>query len=88
MYVALGIAAFMRAGRDGDIAAILRERGRAAARLDREATAISGLAMTVVTVVGAIVRDRPHGEPGRYGLFCAVSGIAHAAALFELRRQR
>src|SRR5215467_13576170 len=57
IYAVLAVAAFVWAGRSGDVAAILRAGGDERQRgLDRDATAITGLAMTLVAVVGAIIQ--------------------------------
>ena len=71
------IAAVLRAGGDE------RQRG-----LDRDATAITGLTLIVVALVGAIVELGRTGNPGVYGLFCAVAGVVYAVSLIELRRRR
>ena len=89
IYASLAAIAFVWAGRSGDVAAILRSGGDERQRgLDRDATAITGLAVTIVAVVGAIVELGRTGNPGVYGLFCAVSGVVYAVSLFELRRRR
>jgi hypothetical protein len=56
--------------------------------LDRDAWAICGLGMTVVAILGATIELGRTGNPGVYGLFCAVSGIVYAVGLFLLRRRR
>jgi hypothetical protein len=89
IYVMFASGAFVWAGRSGDVAAILRVGGDERQRgLDRDATAITGLAMTLVAVLGAIVELGRTGNPGVYGLFCVVSGAVYAISLFELRRRR
>ncbi len=86
--IAAGLS-YVWAGRDSDVAAILRvggdERQR---RLDREATALSGLAMGLTAIVGAVVSAaRNHGDIGGYGLICFVGGVAYALSLFILKRR-
>jgi hypothetical protein len=89
IYAVLATIAFVWAGRSGDVAAILRVGGDERQRgLDRDATAITGLVVTFVAVVGAIIEIGRSGNPGVYGLFCVVSGVAYAVSLFELRRRR
>lgn len=90
LYVVLAVAAFVWAGRDGDVAAILRAGGDERQRgLDREATALAGLAMMALAIVGAIVSAaHNHGDIGVYGLFAAVGAVAYVVALGLLRRQR
>lgn len=81
--------AYLWAGRETDVGAILRvggdERQR---RLDRDATALSGLAMGFTAIGGAIVSAaHNHGDIGGYGLICFVGGVAYALSLFILRRR-
>jgi len=89
IYAVLAGVAFVWAGGSGDVAAIIRVGGDERQRgLDRDATAIMGLAMSVVAVVGGIVQIARTGDPGVYGLFCVVSGVTYAVSLFALRRRR
>lgn len=86
--IAAGLA-YLWAGRDSDVGAILRvggdERQR---RLDRDATAVAGLAMGLTAVVGATISAARHsGDIGGYGVICLVGGIAYVAGLFILQRQ-
>jgi hypothetical protein len=88
-YVIAAGLAYVWAGRDSDVGAIMRvggdERQR---RLDRDATALSGLAMGLTAIVGAIVSAaRNHGDIGAYGLICFVGGAAYALSLFVLKRR-
>jgi hypothetical protein len=88
IYAVLAAIAFV-AGRSGDVAAILRVGGDERQRgLDRDAVALSGVAMTAVALVGGIIELGRTGNPGVYGLFCVVAGVAYAVSLFELRRRR
>ncbi|MEP6761290.1 MAG: hypothetical protein ABJA93_07980 [Sporichthyaceae bacterium] len=67
----------MRAGGD--------ERQR---RIDHDATALAGLAMGVVALIGAIVSAaRNHGDIGAYGLICFVGGATYALSLVVLKRR-
>ena len=52
-------------------------------RLDRDATALAGLAMGVTAILGAIVSAAlNHGDIGGYGLVCFVGGATYALSLF------
>jgi len=88
-YVVAAGLAYLWAGRDSDVGAIMRvggdERQR---RIDRDATALSGLAMGLTAIVGAIVSAaRHHGDIGGFGLVCFVGGVAYAVSLFVLKRR-
>src|SRR4051794_25291032 len=86
--LAAGLA-YLWAGRDSDVGAIMRVGGDERQRhLDRDATALSGLAMGCTAVVGAIVTAaRDHGDIGGYGLVCFVGGVTYALSLFILQRR-
>jgi hypothetical protein len=89
IYVVLAVIAYVWTGRSGDIAAVLRVGGDERQRgLDRDATAISGLAMSLLAIIGAIISIGRTGNPGVYGLFCVVGGVAYGLSLVELRRRR
>jgi hypothetical protein len=87
--VAAGIA-YVWAGRGGDVAAILRVGGDERQRgIDRDATAISGLAMAVAAIAGATISAAMHnGDPGAYGVLCAVGGISYTVSLIAYRKRR
>jgi hypothetical protein len=88
-FLLLGAVTFVWSGRSGDVAAVLRAGGDERQRgLDRDALAMSAQATTVVAVVGAIVQIARTGDPGVFGLFCAVSGVTYAAGLLALRLRR
>jgi hypothetical protein len=88
-FLLLAAVTFVWSGRSGDIAAVLRAGGDERQRgLDRDALAMSAQATTVVAVVGAIVQIARTGDPGVFGLFCAVSGVTYAAGLLVLRLRR
>lgn len=88
-YAVLAMIVFVWAGRSGDVAALLRGSGDERQRsLDRDATAITGLAMSVVALLGGVIEIGRNGNPGVYGLFCAVGGVVYAVSLFVLRRRR
>lgn len=88
-YALAAFAAFRWAGGHGDVAAILgssadeRQRG-----LDRDATALAGLAAMLYALGGAIVSVARTGDPGAFGVICVVGGAAYVAALAALRRRR
>jgi hypothetical protein len=89
IYAVIAGLVYVWTGRSGDWAAILRGGGDERQRgLDRDAWAISGLGMTLVAIIGAIIELGRTGNPGVYGLFCAVSGIVYAVGLIFLRRHR
>lgn len=86
-YAVLALGAWLWAGRDTDVGALMRgggdERQR---RIDRDATAISGLAMGVTAVLGAIVSAAVNeGQIGAWGAIAAVGGITYALSLGVLR---
>lgn len=68
------------AGRSGDVAAALRGNGdERQRRLDLDATAAAGGIMAGAAIIGAIVESGRTGDPGGYGVICAVGGVAYAA---------
>src|SRR3954454_25101531 len=88
-YALAAALAYVWAGRDSDVGAIMRvggdERQR---RLDRDATALSLLALGLTAIAAAIVSAaRNHGDIGQYGLICFVGGAAYAVSLFVLKRR-
>jgi hypothetical protein len=85
----LAIVAYVWAGGVGDVAANLRGGGDERQRsLDRDATALTGLAMIAVALVGALIALGRTGDPGPYGVMCAVAGIAYALSFTVLRWRR
>ena len=89
LYLLLAVGAYLWSGGRGDVAAILRVQGDERQRgLDRDATAITGAAMSVVAIVGAIVEIAHNANPGAYGVMCVVGGVAYSVSLFVLRRRR
>ena len=89
-YAVAGGVAYLWAGRDSDMGAILRSGGdERQTRLDPDATAFSGLAMAMTAIIGAIVSmARNGGDPGAYGVICFVGCVAYALSLFILKRRR
>lgn len=88
-YAVAAIAAYVWSGRDSDVAAVMRAGGdERKRRLDRDATALSGVAMGVVAIIGAIVSAaRNHGDIGGYGVVCFVGGLTYAVTLVVLKRR-
>ncbi len=88
-YAMASIAAYRWSGGRGDVAAILSSGGDERQRgLDRDATAIAGLTVTLLALVGAIVAVARTGNPGDFGVICFVSGASYAVTLAVLRRRR
>jgi peptidoglycan/LPS O-acetylase OafA/YrhL len=88
-YTVASIVVFVWAGGRGDVAAILGTSGDERQRgLDRDATAITGLAVTLFALVGAIVAIARTGNPGAFGVICFVGGASYVVALTVLRRRR
>ncbi len=88
-YAVAGGVAYLWAGRDSDIGAIMRAGGdERQRRLDRDATALSGLAMALTAIIGAIVSTaRNGGDPGGYGVICVVGGLTNELSLYVLKRK-
>ncbi len=88
-YAVAAVAAYLWSGRDSDVGAIMRVGGdERQQRLDHDATALAGLAMGTVALIGAIVSAaRNHGDIGGYGLICFVGGVTYAASLLILKRR-
>ena len=88
-YAVLAAAVYVWAGRSGDVAALLRGGGDERQRgLDRDATAITALAMVAVAVFGALIQLGRTGNPGVYGTLCVVAGAAYAISLAVQSRRR
>jgi hypothetical protein len=88
-YVVATIVAYRWAGGRGDVAAILSSGGDERQRgLERDATAITGLSMTLVALAGAIVSVARTGNAGDFGVVCLVGGATYAVALSVLQRCR
>jgi hypothetical protein len=89
IYVVLTVGAWVWSGRDSDVAAIMRADGdERQRRIDRDATALSGLAMGLVAVLGAIASAALNeGDIGPWGVVAAVGGATYAISLFVLQRR-
>jgi uncharacterized iron-regulated membrane protein len=89
IYAALAGGAFIWAGRRTDVGALLRVDGDERQRgLDRDATAITGLVLSLAAVIGALIQIGRTGNPGVYGLFCLIAAAAYTVSLVVLRRRR
>jgi hypothetical protein len=88
-YAVCATIAYVWSGRETDTGAILRAGGdERQRRIDTDATAIAGLAMLVVAIIGAIVSAaRDGGNIGVFGLFAAIGGLTYAVALAVLQRR-
>lgn len=88
-YAVASLVTFLWAGGRGDVAAILATSGDERQRgLDRDATAVTGLAVTLVALIGAIVAIARTGNPGDFGVICFVGGATYAVTLAVLQRRR
>jgi hypothetical protein len=88
-YAVAAAVAYLWSGGRGDVAAILRAGGDERQRsIDVQATAVSGLAMALAAVIGAIVETARGNDIGAYGVIAAVGGVAYVAALAVLRVSR
>jgi len=88
-YAVAAVAAYLWAGRDSDTGAIMRAGGdERQRRMDRDATALAGLAMGSTALVGAIVSAAVNnGNIGGYGVICFVGGVTYAVSLFAFHRR-
>jgi hypothetical protein len=88
-YLLCALIAYNWAGRDSDVGAALRAGGDERQRhLDRDATAITGLVMIALAIIGAIVSAAINGgDIGVYGLFASVGGATYAIAFAILSRR-
>ena len=89
LYAVTAIGAYLWAGRDSDVGAIMRVAGdERQRRLDRDATALSGLAMGLVAIAGAITSAaRDNGDIGGYVLIFFVGGVTYVVSRFVLKRR-
>ena len=88
-YLMLAIGAYLWAGRSGDVAALLRAGGDERQRgLDRDATATTGLVLTLAAVLGALISLGRTGNPGVWGEFCVIAGVAYSLSLWAMHRRR
>ena len=88
-YVVAAGVAYLWSGGKGDVAAIMRVGGDERQKgIDRDATAITGMAMSLAALVGAIVETARDGDPGAFGVMCLVGGATYVAALIALRHRR
>ena len=88
-YVLAAGVAYLWSGGKGDVAAIMRVGGDERQKsIDRDATAITGMAMSLAALVGAIVETAQDGDPGAFGVMCLVGGASYVVALIALRHRR
>ena len=88
-YVVAAGVAYLWSGGKGDVAAIMRVGGDERQKgIDRDATAITGMAMSLAALVGAIVETARNGDPGAFGVMCVVGGFSYVVALIALRHRR
>ena len=88
-YIAAAAVAFVWSGGTGDVAAIMRVGGDERQRgLDRDATAITGLAMSAAAIVGTIIQTARGADASAYALMCLVGGVTYCVSLVALRRRR
>ncbi|MEY2460933.1 MAG: hypothetical protein QOG30_2763 [Acidimicrobiaceae bacterium] len=88
-YAVAAVIAFAWSGGRGDVAAIMRVGGDERQRsLDRDATAITGIAMSLAAIAGAVVETARSLDPGPYGVMCAVGGITYCVSLIIVRHRR
>ena len=88
-YVLSAGVAYLWSGGKGDVAAIMRVGGDERQKgIDRDATAITGMALSLAALVGAIVETARDGNPGAFGIMCLVGGLSYVVALIALRYRR
>jgi hypothetical protein len=86
--VTAGIA-YLWSGGKGDVAAIMRAGGDERQRgIDHDATAITGLVMTLAALVGVVVQTARGADPGGYGVMCVVGGLTYTVSLIAFRLRR
>jgi hypothetical protein len=88
-YGIAALGAYIWAGRDSDVGAIMRAGGdERQRRLDRDAMALAGLAMGTAAIIGAIISAAVnHGNIGGFGVICFVGGVSYVISLLVLRRR-
>jgi hypothetical protein len=88
-YAVAALAAYFWAGRDSDVGAIMRAGGdERQRRMDRDAMALTGLAMGMAAIIGAIISAAVnHGNIGGYGVICFVGGVSYVVSLLVIRRR-
>ncbi len=88
-YVVAAGVAYLWSGGKGDVAAIMRVGGDERQKgIDRDATAITGMALSLAAIVGAVVETARDGDPGAFGIMCLVGGATYVVALIALRHRR
>ena len=88
-YLATAGAAYWWAGGRGDVAAIMRAGGDERQQgMDRDATALTGIAMSLAAIAGAVIEVARTGSPGDFGIMCAVGGVAYVVSISVIRLRR
>jgi hypothetical protein len=88
-YLLAAAGAYLISRGRSDLAAIMRTDGDERQRgMDRDATAIAGLAMCGVAIVGTIVQSARGTDPSAFAWTAAAGGIAYVCALGWLHRWR
>ncbi len=89
-YVIAAVIAYLWSGRDTDTAAVMRVAGdERQRRIDRDATAASGLAMGAAAIVGTVVQTTSGSHnAGPYAMIMAVGGFGYLLAFAYLRFRR
>jgi hypothetical protein len=89
IYALAAVIAYLWSGGEGDVAAIMRVGGDERQRgIDRDATAVTGIAMALAAVTGSVIQTARNADPGAYGVMCAVGGITYTVSLIVLRHRR
>jgi len=87
-YVILAALATIWSRGSGDLSAVLRAGGDERQRgLDRDSTAMMGIAMVLVAIIGGVVKTALDGDPGEYGIMCLVGGLAYGVSFAAFRRR-
>jgi len=72
-YAVLAAGAHVWSGRSSDAAALLRGGGdERQCGLDRDATAITAIVMSIAAILGALISIGRTGNPGVYDEFCVI----------------
>lgn len=73
---------------DTDLAAALRGDGdERQQRIERDATSLAGLLMIVAALIGAVITAfTNHGDPGAFGVLCAVGALGYIIGRVVFRR--
>jgi RsiW-degrading membrane proteinase PrsW (M82 family) len=87
--VVAAVIAYLWSRGSGDLAAIMRTDGDERQRsIDRDATAVAGLAMALTGIVGTIIALAHGNDAGDFAVVLMVGGFAYAIAVTVLRTRR